>query len=199
MLNVESNSTSDQLLDNRSCRASIDPMLPTADHASSHRPAGLTSAPRGQDPWASMLATIHQFSSPPDPLRNPPELSGRPRSGGEPYRPPRTDGGEARTYKVTVVEELSNSLFSLCWHDPTLCHYQEQVWMPCAARASGHCALSGKHIARGDAVYRPRLRGPARPLNADAMILASELVEHRNSARGSKPAQSPETLQYIDS
>jgi hypothetical protein len=199
MLNAERNSTSDLLLDNSSCHASIDPTLPTADHASSHRPAGLTSAPPGQDPWTSMLATIHQFSSPPDPQRNPPELSGRSRSGGERFRPPMTDGGEACTYTVTVVEELSNSLFSLCWHDPTLCHYQEQVWMPCAARESGHCALSGKRISRGDAVYRPRLRGPARPLNADAMILASELVKHRSSARGSKPANCPEALQYIDS
>lgn len=129
-----------------------------------------------------MLATIHQCSSPPDPLRDPPELSGRPRAGGGLPGPRTADGGEERTYTVTVVEELPNSHFSLCWHDPTLCHYQEQVWMPCAARASGHCALSGKRIGRGDPVYRPRLRGPARPLNGDAMILASELVKARTGA-----------------
>jgi hypothetical protein len=93
-----------------------------------------------------------------------------------------TDGGEACTYTVTVVEELSNSLFSLCWHDPTLCNYQEQVWSPCVAPASGHCVLSGKRIGRGDPVYRPRVRGPARPLNGDAMILASELVKDHTNA-----------------
>jgi hypothetical protein len=181
MLNAERNSTSDILSDS-TAYASIDPMLPTADHPSSHRPTRLTSAPEGQDPWASMLATIHQFSSPPDPMQNPPGLSGRPRSGGGPFRPPKTDEGEVRTYTVTVVEKLSNSLFSMCWHDPTLCNYQEQVWSPCVARASGHCALSGKRIGRGDPVYRPRVRGPTRPLNGDAMILASELVKDRTSA-----------------
>jgi hypothetical protein len=182
MLNAERNSTSDILSDSNAYHASIDPVLPTADCPSSDRPARLTSAPGGQDPWASMLATIHQFSSPPDPMRNPPDLSGRRRSGGGSFRPRKTDGGKVRTYTVTVVEELSNSLFSLCWHDPTLCNYQEQVWSPCVARASGHCALSGRRIGRGDLVYRPRVRGPARPLNGDAMILASELVKDCTNA-----------------
>ncbi len=90
---------------------------------------------------------------------NPPDLSGRSRQDGEPLNSRESDRDDVRTYTVTVVEELSNSLFSLCWHDPTLCNYQEQVWSPCAARASGRCALSGKHISRGDSVYRPRLRG----------------------------------------
>ncbi|NPT58218.1 DUF3331 domain-containing protein [Paraburkholderia sp. 5N] len=32
------------------------------------------------------------------------------------------------------------------------------VWSPYLARASGSCALSGKHINLGDSVYRPRTR-----------------------------------------
>ena len=182
MLNAERNSTSDIPSDNSSYHPSIDPMLASANHPSSQRPARRTSAPRGQDPWATMLTTIQQLSSPPDPMRNPPDPSGRPRPGGGPFRPRKTDGGNVRTFTVTVVEELSNALFSLCWHDPTLCNYQEQVWSPCLARASGRCALSGKRIGRGDPVYRPRVRGPAMPLNGDAMILASELVKDRTSA-----------------
>jgi len=182
MFNAERNTTPDLLSDNSSYHASIDPRLPTADHPSSHRPARRTSAPGGQDPWATMLATIHQLSSPPDPMGNPRALSGRPPSGGGPFRPRKSADGDVRTFTVRVVETLSNSLFSLCWHDPTLCNYQEQVWSPSLARASGCCALSGKHISRGDPVYRPRVGGPAMPLNGDAMILASELVKDHTSA-----------------
>jgi hypothetical protein len=182
MLNAERNSTSDILSDNSSCHASIDPTLLVDEHPSSHRPPCLTSAPGGQDPWASMLATIHQLSS----LVGPDAESSGPvwgsRCGSGPFRPRKTDGGNVHTFTVTVVEELSNALFSLCWHDPTLCNYQEQVWSPCVARVSGRCALSGKRIGRGDAVYRPRVRGPARPLNGDAMILASELVKDHTRA-----------------
>jgi hypothetical protein len=134
MLNAERNSTSDILSDNSSYRASIDPMLASANHPSSQRPARLTSAPGGQDPWASMLATIHQLSSPSDPMRSSGPFRG-PRAGSGPFRPRKTDWGNVRTFTVTVVEELSNALFSLCWHDPTLCNYQEQVWSPCLARS----------------------------------------------------------------
>jgi Domain of unknown function (DUF3331) len=182
MLTAERISTSDTLPDSSAYHALIDPVLTAVDHPSSDRPARPASAPGGQDPWASMLATIHQLSSPPDPMRNPPDPVGRQHGGDRAFRPLKTDGANVRTYTVTVVEELSNSLLSLCWHDPTLCNYQEQVWSRSVSRASGHCALSGKRIGRGDPVYRPRVRGPVRPLNVDAMILASELVKDRRSA-----------------
>ncbi|MGF6536616.1 DUF3331 domain-containing protein [Paraburkholderia phenazinium] len=175
MLNAECDSPLETFLNNDSYHASIGPMLLTADLLSSHRPAGHTSA----DPWTSMLATIREFSSPPDPKRQPPHLSRRSWSDGGQRLPRKSDRGEVRPYTVRVVEALSNSRFSLCWHDPTLCNYEEQVWVPCRARSSGRCALSGKRIGRGDCVYRPRGRGPSRPLNGDAMILASELATHR--------------------
>ncbi len=190
MLDAEPNTTSDILSENGSHHTSIAPALPSGHHPSPHRPGRLaqsrsaagTSSPKGPDPWASTLAAIHRFSSPPDPMRNSPDLSGRPCSAGEPFRPRETGDGDVRTFIVTVVEELSNSLFALCWRDPTLCNYEEQVWSPRLARASGRCALSGKHINRGDSVYRPRTRGRVMPLNADAMILASEMVKVRTSA-----------------
>jgi Domain of unknown function (DUF3331) len=185
MLNAEPNTTSDILSENGSHRTSIVSALPSSHHPSPHRPARLaqsksthgTSSPKSPDPWATTLAAIHQFSSPPDPMRNSPDLSGRPCSAGEPFRPRETDGGDVRTFTVTVVEELPNSLFALRWHDPTLCNYEEQVWSPCFAPASARCALSGVHINLGDSVYRPRTRGRVMPLNRDAMILASEMVE----------------------
>ena len=108
---------------------------------------------------------------------NPPDLSSRPASAGEPPRPRETDGGDGRTFTVMVVEELPNSRYALGWHDQTLCNYEEQVWSPCSAPAWGRCALSGKHIKRGDKVYRPRDRGRLMPLNGDAMILARELIK----------------------
>ncbi|MBC8752421.1 DUF3331 domain-containing protein [Paraburkholderia podalyriae] len=114
-------------------------------------------------------------------MRTTPALSVRPRSTGDPFRPRQT-GGDVRPFTVTVVEELSNSLFVLRWRDATLCNYEEQVWSACLARASGCCALSGKHINLGDSVYRPRVRGRVIPLNRDAMILASELVQARTGA-----------------
>jgi hypothetical protein len=110
---------------------------------------------------------------------NPPDLSGRPASAGLQLRPRGTDGHNPRTFTVTVVEELPNSLFALCWHDPTLCYYGEQVWAPGHAGSPGRCAVSGKHISLGASVYRPRSRGRAIPLNGDAMILASELIKAR--------------------
>ncbi|MGF6903605.1 DUF3331 domain-containing protein [Paraburkholderia sp. GAS348] len=190
MLNAEPNTASDILSENGLHDTSTAPDLPSIHHPSSRRPGRLaqskstcrTSSPKGSDPWATMVASIHQFSSPPDPLRNSPDLSGRSCSAGGLFRPRETDGGDVRTFTVTVVEELSNSLFVLCWRDPTLCNYEDQVWSPCLARASGRCALSGKHIGRGDPVYRPRTRGRGVPLNGDAMILASEMVKVRTSA-----------------
>jgi hypothetical protein len=114
-------------------------------------------------------------------MRNSPDLSGRSRLGGEPLNSRKPDGGDVRTYTVTVVEALSNSLFALRWHDATFCNYEEQIWAPCLAPAAGRCALSGEHINKGDPVYRPRIRGRFIPLNSDAVILASEL--HKASTR----------------
>lgn len=48
-------------------------------------------------------------------MRNPLDLTGRPRLGGEPLNSYKADGGDVRTYTVRVMEELSNSLFALRW------------------------------------------------------------------------------------
>ena len=189
MLNAEPNTTSDILSENGSHHTSIVPAVPSSQHPLPHRPGRLaqsksaygSASPKGADPSATTLAAIHQFSSPPDPMRNSPDLSGRPASAGEPLRARETDGDDVRTITVMVVEELPNSRYALGWHDPRLCSYEEQVWLPCLARASGRCALSGKHIHLGDSVYRPRTRGRVMPLNGHAMILTSELVKARTS------------------
>jgi hypothetical protein len=190
MFTAELNTTSDTPSDHGSHHTSIAPALPPSHHPSQHQPVRLaqstsfydTSSPKGPDPWESMLAAIYQFSSPADPMRNSSDPPGQPTSAGEPLRRRETDGGDERTFTVTVVEELPKSRYALRWHDPTLCNYEEQVWSPCLARASGRCALSGKHISQGDSAYRPQTRGRVIPLNGNAMILASELVKFRTGA-----------------
>jgi hypothetical protein len=117
MFNDERNSTSDTSSTNSSYHASIDPMRPRAEHPSSHRLPRLAAAPGGQDLWASMLASIRQLSSPPNPMRNTPDLSRRPRSGGMPSRSSKRAGGKVRTYTVTIVEELSTLLPALARPD----------------------------------------------------------------------------------
>ncbi|MEX3981075.1 DUF3331 domain-containing protein [Paraburkholderia sp. EG287A] len=76
---------------------------------------------------------------------------------------------------VKIEERLANSSFTLSWSDPTRCSYREQVWKRAIARKSGICVLSGEHIKRGDAVFRPLARRYKVPLNSGAMILAASL------------------------
>src|SRR5260370_9781818 len=153
MLNAEPNMTSDIVSENGSHHTSIAPALPSSHHPSPHQPSRLaqsksaygTSSPKGPDPWATTLAAIHQFSSPPDPMRNSPDLSGRPCSAGEPFRPWETAGGAVRTFTVTVVEELPKSHFALCFHDPTPCYYAQHGWLPSRARSPRPCPLPCGH------------------------------------------------------
>lgn len=83
---------------------------------------------------------------------------------------------QAHPSVVTVVERLSQTRVSLSWRDSTRCNYEEQLWAYGKAKSSGHCALSGKPIRRGDNVYRPWWRGGDMPSNNGEMILASELA-----------------------
>jgi hypothetical protein len=128
------------------------------------------------DPWLQTLAALLHFSAPPDEPLNPFGLP------GYRYAPARmaTDNPRTRSFTITVLEHMTNSRVCLSWHDPTLCNYEEQVWTPALARRSGRCALSGVHIRRGDAVYRPQTRGQTPPANGDAMILASALAQVRD-------------------
>ncbi len=125
---------------------------------------------RESDPWSRTLAALRQFSDPSElPL-----VVGRPDSRRKPSRTA-SNGAQIKTFTVTILEHMANSRVCLSWHDPTLCNYEDQVWAPALARRAGQCALSEAHIARGDAVYRPQIRGGRTPANGDAMILAAAL------------------------
>jgi hypothetical protein len=75
---------------------------------------------------------------------------------------------------VRVVDRVSAEIVVVYWCDARSCRYGDQVWRVGVARRRGRCALSGKAIVAGDAVYRPR-QGRLRPVNAAAMMLASEV------------------------
>ncbi|MGE8158959.1 DUF3331 domain-containing protein [Paraburkholderia sp. NPDC080076] len=78
--------------------------------------------------------------------------------------------------KITAIERQSDTYVLISWCDPTMCHYVDQVWSRFTARCSGHCALTGQRIERGDQVFKPRSRGRLRPANCDEMILATALA-----------------------
>jgi hypothetical protein len=72
---------------------------------------------------------------------------------------------------VTVLDRPTSLTAIIAWRDPTECRYGEQRWRGGVARAKGTCALTGRIIKRGDAIYRPQRRVPP-PANTGAMILA---------------------------
>lgn len=77
------------------------------------------------------------------------------------------------------VLERKERVVTIAWHDPTSCHYDDQLWHRCAAPRNGVCALSGDEILRGADIFRP-WRRKSMPANAHAMILTSALPEVRS-------------------
>jgi hypothetical protein len=73
---------------------------------------------------------------------------------------------------IRVLERHGLDVATVSWSDATAGCYGEQFWRRGVARKSGVCAMSGRTIAKGDAIYRPRRVQPL-PRNIEAMILAS--------------------------
>lgn len=73
---------------------------------------------------------------------------------------------------VRIIDRPTAHSMTIDWRDPTKCCYREQLWVAAHSRVSGRCAMSGKQIAPGDEIFRPRPTRPA-PKNVGAMILAS--------------------------
>jgi hypothetical protein len=72
-----------------------------------------------------------------------------------------------RDVMATILEASFDHLL-VRWVERGKCHYGEQKWRLGTARYAGYCAISGRQIARGQAVYRPTGRPP--PPNSAAMI-----------------------------
>lgn len=81
-----------------------------------------------------------------------------------------------RSGLVNFVDRPTATTVTIAWRDSTHCSYGDQLWQASRAKVNGVCAMSGHPIYPGDAVYQPRPEHP-KPLNADAMILASALQE----------------------
>jgi hypothetical protein len=76
---------------------------------------------------------------------------------------------------VTFVERVTERSILVNWCDSTSCHYADQLWTKRLARHAGHCALTGKPITRGDAIYAPSTRVSHPPVNERAMIHAASV------------------------
>ena len=84
------------------------------------------------------------------------------------------EGARGSARVVNVLDRLSERTVAVSWRDSTSCHYNDQIWRVGIARQPGCCAVTGRQIETGDAIYRPIPAFPA-PVNAHAMILASAL------------------------
>lgn len=125
------------------------------------------------DPWMRTIGLLSVLSGAPD--SGMAEIAalaaGRPRKGAmPPFMSARSD------VQVQLIDRPSQSTATIAWRDSTHCSYGDQVWHACRARTAGVCAMSGRAIRPGDAIYKPRPCRPA-PLNTGAMILRSVLHE----------------------
>ncbi|MGP8432766.1 DUF3331 domain-containing protein [Paraburkholderia fungorum] len=93
---------------------------------------------------------------------------------------------------VRVIDWVDVNTVILSWSDALSGHYGEQTWKKTRTKRAGRCALSGRWIARGEAVYRARAR--PRPRNADAMITAEILATF---ARGQIAAYARSTAETV--
>lgn len=87
---------------------------------------------------------------------------------------------------IRILERLSSTAVSLCWHDATSGHYSDQLWTRTLARRKSICSLTGTPISRGDAVYRPGGRRRERPANANSSILAAALEAREAAGEGKR-------------
>jgi Domain of unknown function (DUF3331) len=128
------------------------------------------------DPWAGILNRLLTSTSNPEcslSARAAHRLSIREASNDR-FRHLRERADEAgRSARVVhVLDRLSERTVTVSWRDSTSCHYNDQIWRVGIARQPGCCAVTGRRIEPGDAIYRPIPAFPA-PVNAQEMILAS--------------------------
>lgn len=133
------------------------------------------------NPWSQVVSLLSHLSSG-DYIVAEEQWPAACRSGapaariGTPGKAHQTKSVPALRDKITAIERQDDKSVLISWCDPTRCHYVDQVWGRVIARSSGYCALTGEHIARGDVVFKPRMRGRFRPINCDEMLLAVALA-----------------------
>ena len=133
------------------------------------------------DPWATIVSNLSECTGCETAGRRLGPTAARPYYVGKEDRQAASindeDGQSSVTKNVHVsfVERSGAKTVSLTWHDSTEACYGEQAWMLKIARSSGHCALTGMAVKRGDTIYSPASRAATRPLNCTQMILAAAL------------------------
>jgi hypothetical protein len=124
--------------------------------------------PNAMDPWSETVDLLRVLSSCSDRCsQTVHDLSARNRQ----RRRSRHDWTDV---KVTITGRPSPTTVTILWTQSNCCFYGDQRWCSGIARYAGHCAFSGRPIARGDRVYHPR-GGGRTPVNASAMILATSI------------------------
>ncbi|WP_330848668.1 DUF3331 domain-containing protein [Burkholderia stagnalis] len=125
--------------------------------------------------WARMITLLD--ASPETGRAMPPSLRD---ANGAGYRrrntaPVPSSGSTRRRATVVAAERQTGSAVLLSWSDATRFRYDEQRWISAKSRKRSCCALSGRSIRIGDAVYKPQCRGEKLPANCADMILATEI------------------------
>jgi hypothetical protein len=80
--------------------------------------------------------------------------------------------GASTSATVRIVDRPTLRTLIVSWRDAMTGCYGYQLWNARKARHDGVCALTGRRIARGDAVFAPK-PGQAHPGNYGAMISAA--------------------------
>ena len=127
------------------------------------------------DPWSYTLGVLTVLSR----VEKAPEVQMKHASARikptQPGSPPASFECLHQNPSVRVLDRLDAHTVTLAWSDATSCCYGEQTWRVRCASRPGVCAVSGLRIRRGDHVYKPAVR--PRPVNANAMILSSVMLE----------------------
>jgi hypothetical protein len=84
-------------------------------------------------------------------------------------------GGADDVLSVSIVEKLSSKTLSVSWSDPCAGRYSEQVWRLGRARFDARCAITGRPIRRGEAVFRPLAKESDHPARRSHVILATSV------------------------
>jgi hypothetical protein len=86
-------------------------------------------------------------------------------------------GPSIQPARILILEILSTRTLSVFWSDSQTGHYAEQTWRLGLARTDGLCVISGRPIAAGEEVFRPRRSVTYAPANWNQMILKSVVLE----------------------
>ncbi|WP_414441527.1 DUF3331 domain-containing protein [Burkholderia sp. 22PA0106] len=76
---------------------------------------------------------------------------------------------------VAVIDRLPSGSITVTWSDSRFGKYTEQIWHAALAHEHAVCALTGREIAQGSRVFRPRKRDANVPAEYPWMILSSAL------------------------